>query len=438
MIWASVAPAAAMSTVGPRGSSAWGRTVAGWLALISLPAYVLIDGALALLRGWKPETRLESGLLAACLVWVAAATLVALVPVGRRFYARCAPQLVGLACGTIFALAAAELALNWVGGVTDITNFHRRRPNLAKTFNASPEIMPGVKGPTHFTINSQGIRAPEMPPRDQALRVLCIGGSTTECMYLDDADAWPTLLSSMLADAWKKPTWSGSVGISGYYTGDHLRLVRDSKLLNDLDVAIFLVGANDLNRALNPTPLPAWYQSQIVGFIRRLFLLHMKVDVEDETGSSYIARRAARAQAAKTDDLPDITADLRQYQDRIRALAETCRKRGIRPVFMTQPNLSTPDLPSTAADLMWLGRLKDGRYLTVPAYEAVNKRYNEALLEVCREIGAECIDVAAQMDGRIDYFYDDWHYNVAGSHALAQLIADYARSHPPTERAEAE
>ncbi|MCK4235621.1 MAG: hypothetical protein KAX38_00785, partial [Candidatus Krumholzibacteria bacterium] len=58
------------------------------------------------------------------------------------------------------------------------------KPYLHITFEPSPEIMPGVEGRSRFLVNSRGIRGDEFLP-DDTYRILAIGGSTTECHYLD-------------------------------------------------------------------------------------------------------------------------------------------------------------------------------------------------------------------------------------------------------------
>src|SRR5262249_16720768 len=55
------------------------------------------------------------------------------------------------------------------------------------------------------TKNSLGFRGPEPPADfDDALTIIAIGGSTTECFFLSDADAWPAQLGNGLAQHFKR------------------------------------------------------------------------------------------------------------------------------------------------------------------------------------------------------------------------------------------
>jgi hypothetical protein len=57
--------------------------------------------------------------------------------------------------------------------------------------------------------------------------------------------------------------------------------------------------------------------------------------------------------------------------------------------------------------------------------------YNDALLEVCRERSADCLDVAAQLPRNAEIFYDDAHYTEEGSRRLARLVADHLLAREP-------
>ncbi len=51
-------------------------------------------------------------------------------------------------------------------------------------------------------------------------------------------------------------------------------------------------------------------------------------------------------------------------------------------------------------------------------------QFNQRLLQVCQERDVECIDLAAAINGVEAYFYDDVHFNEAGSQAVADVISN--------------
>ena len=105
----------------------------------------------------------------------------------------------------VFALGLSETALRFVSP----SKYHVWPPGLGYTFRPSPEIMPGIEGDSRFSINDDGLRGYPLS-NGEAYRILAIGGSTTECLYLDDAEAWPYLWQTILRRWWAQRSKYGS------------------------------------------------------------------------------------------------------------------------------------------------------------------------------------------------------------------------------------
>jgi hypothetical protein len=97
-----------------------------------------------------------------------------------------------------FVLAEAILAVRFPVPVHEYL-YHLRTPYTIRTFRPDPDVMPGVSGSSHYRINSLGIRGDE-PALGGQYRTLCVGGSTTECLYLDDTETW--VLQERLSRSW--------------------------------------------------------------------------------------------------------------------------------------------------------------------------------------------------------------------------------------------
>src|SRR5207302_170735 len=72
------------------------------------------------------------------------------------------------------------------------------------------------------------------------------------------------------------------------------------------------------------------------------------------------------------------------------------------------------DLAEREQALLWFGRLGSGAYLSVARLREGMDGYNERLRAVCAQEGVEYVDLGS-MNGRAEYFYDDCHFNEAGS-----------------------
>ena len=299
--------------------------------------------------------------------------------------------------------------------------------------------LPGIQGVSRYTTNSLGLRGPEPEAREGAYRIVTVGGSTTECTYLDDTETWQHLLMQRLnQQGRRRRVWIGSAGISGYPTVNHLRFVTESPLMKEVDALVFLVGANDFNQFLRGNlhdgvfqsqaakdVQPIWRYSPIASLVRNRWQRRQSsLEAEDTAGNNVPRRRLRRQKATIRDSVPGLDQALREYEARIEALVSLSRKHGLRPIFLTQPTLWAENLKESAQSLLSYGDITDTEYLSVRAGREGIDKHNEVLLRVCRKSGAECISTAA-MNGREEYYYDDFHFNEAGAAALSRIVADH-------------
>lgn len=101
-----------------------------------------------------------------------------------RFRKRYLSEALLLCFSIVAVLLLVETILHFALPSTDNDGYYVWPPKLRKIFKPNPDVMPGISGKSEFAINSQGIRGDELIPL-YTYRILTIGGSTTECLYLD-------------------------------------------------------------------------------------------------------------------------------------------------------------------------------------------------------------------------------------------------------------
>ncbi len=107
-----------------------------------------------------------------------------------------------------------------------------------------------------ITRNSMGLRGEEFNSKKHKVKILTVGGSTTECIILSDGTTWPDLLQKKFVDS---DVWVGNGGVNGQSTFGHIPYLRDHYLKLKPDIVIFLIGANELNKYyLNNQGQPAY------------------------------------------------------------------------------------------------------------------------------------------------------------------------------------
>jgi len=426
------------------------RALLGFTALALAPLFILVDSAIGLGRGWRMTYGQEKAILAASLILLVGAGLLFALPRGRKVLARRWPHLTSLLFAALLGVFLLEVAARNMPA--EEAAFHLRQASRQWVFRPNPQAFPGLSPESRYTTNMEGVRGPEMPQRDDAARILCLGGSTTECLYLDDAKTWTHLLmQEMNAHGSAKRVWIGSAGASGYASDAHAAFVKVSPLMDQIDVLVVMAGVNDLAKSLThegssvaaggevrrPELIgrPLWRRSRalieagvLVKRVRQR-LTQGSIAYEDVDGKSYVERRLRRRNASQSDDTTGLLEGnpvFDQYAQYIRTIIAACRRDKIRPVFVAQPVLWTKSMSKEANEMLWFGWREDGSYLSVSSLRGLMDRYNAVLRGTCAAEGVECIDLSS-MDGRVEWFYDDCHFNEAGAREVARLISERLR-----------
>ena len=377
---------------------------------------------------------------------------------------------------SLVAVVLAELALR----ALTPQQYYVYPPGLARTFRPVPDVMPGVTGDSRFTINDVGIRGPQFADTD-AVRILAVGGSTTECLYLDQAEAWPQVLQDLL-NRGQPNVWVGNVGKSGHDARHHLLQVEH--LLDQyprIDVVLLLVGVNDLRFWLNSfddadraasryvIDDTVWDEAfmvrpgRTVAFVqrgevqrwqcvtcgepfykqteiwRRLRVIKRAYTApptpaifQDESGQIYLTARQRRMEASKEARLPNLTRGLAAYTAYLERISDVVERQGAQLVLITQPFLWTTAQHTAHERLLFMGgpiaehpRTDGEVYYATEALAEGMAHYNAALLRLCAARQLPCLDLAARIPKDTHHFYDDVHFNEAGAAKVAQVLADH-------------
>lgn len=250
-------------------------------------------------------------------------------------------------------------------------------PQLRRS-KAIPEL-PGLSGEIVFSTNVRGVRAPETWPKDRNDRVLCVGGSTTECVLVSDEKTWPWLLGSELTRELKRDILVANAGRAAHITSHHAHQLEHYRLAAEFGTVIALVGFNDalaftrdnLEEVLARVPSEALMRSSGQrAYYRGTVAMELLYGVwkssrfnsryairQDGTGAGVISARRQRHYYLELNTIEEMPSGLTQalvgYRNRLRDLERICRKRGQRIIFMTQPTLYHQDMPAELAELLF-------------------------------------------------------------------------------------
>ncbi len=418
-----------------RPSSA--RTLVALALVVAFPVWLICDTVYAWIVGWRVSNAMPVVVVGLSAVAVVALFVSSRGAKGRERLRRWLPRLLAMAGALVLSLAAGEFVVAQTFGAQ--IWHHHYAPNTSHLLRPRSEVLRGIEGESRVSFNSLGMRGDELPGDRSVRRILCVGGSTTFCFYLDDTETWPALLQRKINEGADRPCWVGNLGQNSYATRHHLQFTRYSPLVADVDDVVFLIGFNDFMRALlhgrtdgAGGVTPAWWRSAIYSAfeeVRKQRRREKALFEEDSGGGRYSARRVMRQKALALETLPDMSAAIRQYRSNVRQLAQHVRDRGARPVFATHPVLWRAGMSPAEEEQLWFGLTLAGQALSVDQLAVGMRAFNDALRAECDALDVACVDLT-RLNGDPQVFYDDCHFTEAGADRVADQLATFFLSKP--------
>ncbi len=292
-----------------------------------------------------------------------------------------------------------------------------------------------------FKRDAHGLRGRYQSTSD--IDILAIGGSTTNEIFIDEDATWTAVIAREFKTA-GHPITVVNAGVDGQSTAGNIknfdlwfpkipglkaRYVLALLGINDAEVVKsgdeyfagpFQKSKQDRMRdLLRPTKQYLINNSALYALFRNLRGMVRARDARLIHGSRSYDGAQWRAPATP----PDIERRERElgrgldlYAQRLRELARRIRAFGAEPIFVTQARPTY-----RIVDGRVLGRVGAGGKVELPHYEtltAVNRR----TMSVCREVGAICIDLAAELPFGDGDHYDDLHTSPKGSEKIGKYL----------------
>ncbi len=305
------------------------------------------------------------------------------------------------------------------------------------------DTMPGIDGKIVVSVNELGLRGPQVNLDDCQLRILCVGGSTTECAYVTDERSWPWYVQDKLTKELGIKVFVGNAGRSGHMALHHEYLLRHYSPVEKFDWVVVLCGINDAgsfwrdnyhqrqdhvaHETFKTMKKKAYYRQWVL--MRMLRKNVVETVVQDRAGEWYKTVRKNRQEALKRktfDKLPPgMHPALHRYAVDLRRVILACRAQNLKLVMITQPTIYRDDLSPELQELLWQYS-PEGAY-TPGALAKMMERFNQTMLEVCREENVDCIDLASRLAKDTTVFYDDAHFNQQGCQQVGDIVGEYFR-----------
>jgi lysophospholipase L1-like esterase len=321
-------------------------------------------------------------------------------------------------------------------------------PNLEYVFHPNSSIFNGINGESHFTINSFGYRGNEIKNHDDEYRILIVGGSTSECLYLSNNETWPYLLMKKLGKTIdNKKVVTMNIGKSGHGLRNNILALKYLPDYYEPDLIILLTGANDLlfklsrkdawqpfnesefnnieSYTFSATPEYSWKSTIIYKIYKAIEMKFKNVKPQDGIGETLFENRLKRQNAEIwVKKIPDLTLALDDYGRNLERVIELSKEKNISIMFMTQPYLYKKNMTAEEDASLWMTYDFGEVYYSIETMISSMEEFNNRLLKVCENNkDIFCIDLEKKVPKTLDYTYDDMHFNENGANFVAEEIS---------------
>lgn len=281
-------------------------------------------------------------------------------------------------------------------------------------------------------IDKNGFIAPSQVYDHPDKVIVFLGGSTTECMYMDANHRFPYLVGKILTEETGQKNNSYNGGMSGLNSLHAIDLLINKVIPLHPQVVVFMENINDLSTLLYEhtywnkhtvrSPLETLKKKQMVGkFLKEMLFPELNEAYRNlrETLTRKPQDEFAGARGKKL--TIDKASLVHEFSMNLQTLVCICQAHEITPVLMTQENRITdhPD-PVVAA---YLGRYGTETGLSYAQLKDLYDAFNDTIREVGRKNHVMVIDLAQEIPPNKKYIYDIVHFNDAGSEMAARIIA---------------
>jgi len=250
--------------------------------------------------------------------------------------------------------------------------------------------------------------------------IVFLGGSTTECQFMDEELRFPYLVGRSLEAQLGKRINAYNSGRAGNNTL-HSNLLFQGKVIPMRPrIAVLMEGINDLaflavfKDYWSPSATRGIIQNKEYNVFKRWIIEHMHghTPVEEITNDEFSGTRGTPA----TNLTPEMVSS--KYRKNIELFVYLCRQHNITPVLMTQFNRYTASPDDNVL------RQMQGWGVDYTAWRQAYEAMQDTLRAVAVEHKVALIDLERLVPKTREYMYDGVHLNANGAALVAALVAE--------------
>ena len=294
-----------------------------------------------------------------------------------------------------------------------------------------------------FRIDENGFIMPSKIHDNPQLTLVFLGGSTTECSYVDEENRFPYLVGRLVEKKTGLRTDSYNAGKGGNTSLHSLDVLLNKVIPVKPDVAIMMHNVNDLAVLIfektywtkNPyrSPLeeikPSFKTAiknveESFHMMRDLTIPHLSRQLKNFY--HYTIGRLFRTDEFKQARGRKIQVDkailVSEFSMNLQTFINICRARKITPTLMTMPN-RLKDHPDPFTRSIVRNTVETGSGLNYEDFKGLFDLFNQTIREVAAANSVLVIDLDRKVPKEKELMYDFVHLNDAGSKYVSDIVA---------------
>ena len=294
--------------------------------------------------------------------------------------------------------------------------------------------------PYVLRVDRQGFIMPSKMHDHPDLTLAFLGGSTTECTYVDEDQRFPYLAGRLIEQQTGLKVNSYNAGRSGNNTLHCLNILLNKVVNLKPDIVVLMENINDLAILMyektywntNPSRSPILEKPpnfktvgqdlrQMFYTVRDLTFPNLSRELKKLFHSEHTSKGDEFKEVRGTKITIDQDLLVREFSLNLQTFINLCRARGITPVLMTQASRLTEAPDPLIKKLMH--QLETSQGITYGEFKAAFDRLNQTIREVGAKNQVLVIDLAREIPPVKENICDVAHFNDQGSRLVASRLA---------------
>ena len=286
-------------------------------------------------------------------------------------------------------------------------------------------------------IDADGFIEPSKKYTNPDMSLVFIGGSTTECRYVDEEHRFPYLVGVLLEQQTGIKINSYNAARSGNHSLNSLDILLNKVFPIKPDIVVMLENINDLTILLYESSYWNRNSSRSVIFdinkeidanflkvIRDRYIPNLAMAMHNFDNTIRLLWKSNKksrdefAHIRGKNIIVDKSAMVEQFEMNLQSFIYLCKARNIIPVIMTMPNRFKEKPDQFILDAF------NNPPLDYFQFKQIFDLFNKSILKKAQENNIMVIDLAKEIPQENEFMYDIVHYTDKGSRKIADIISD--------------